>query len=144
MVGADLSIPDHPEIFVIGDAALALGRNGKPLPGIAPTAVQQGCYVAKIIKDEIPQEERKPFKYFDKGTMATIGRGRAVAMTGKFKFTGHFAWLMWCFVHIVYLINFRNRLGVMVEWLGCFLTGQRGARVINHSMDEKIPPAHMH
>lgn len=135
MVGPDLSIPDHPEIFVIGDAANLAGKEGKPLPGVAPVAMQQGRYVAKIIKKEIPKEQREPFAYFDKGSMATIGKAKAIAMFGKLQFSGFFAWLMWAFVHIMFLIGFRNRLGVMLEWGAMMVTGERGVRLINRPID---------
>ena len=133
LVEPDLSIPGNPEIFVIGDAACSMGENGKPLPGIAPVAIQQGKYVSKILKK--PHKQRSPFHYFDKGSMATIGRGKAIAMMGKLQVTGIVAWLMWCFIHIVYLIGFRNRLTVMLEWLLFYLTGQRGARLIYSSVE---------
>ncbi|MBS0615794.1 MAG: NAD(P)/FAD-dependent oxidoreductase [Verrucomicrobia bacterium] len=133
IVEPDLSIPGHPEIFVIGDAACSMGKNGKPLPGIAPVAIQQGKYVAKLLKH--PYKKRSPFHYFDKGSMATIGKGKAIAMVGKLQMTGFLAWLMWCFIHIVYLIGFRNRLTVMMEWFLFYLSGQRGARLIYSSVD---------
>jgi len=139
LVEPDLSIPGHPEIFVIGDAACSLGRDQKPLPGIAPVAIQQGKYVAKIIKKRLLPEKRPPFRYFDKGSMATIGKAKAIAMVGKLQFTGLFAWLMWCFIHIAYLIGFRSRLSVMIEWTFFFLTGQRGARLIYHSIEKDLP-----
>ncbi len=138
LVEPDLSIAGNPEIFVIGDAACALGKNGKPLPGIAPTAIQQGAYVGKILKKGTPKEKRAPFHYFDKGSMATIGKGKAIAISGKFQFTGLFAWLMWGFIHIVYLIGFRNRLSVMLEWIFFYLTGQRGARIIYQSVENTL------
>lgn len=137
-VESDLSIPEHPEVFVIGDAACAIGIDGKPLPGIAPTAIQQGKYVANIILHEIPKTEREPFHYFDKGSMATIGTKKAIVVFRKLKFTGFIAWLAWCFIHVVYLIGFRNRFGVMVEWFYCFLTGQRGVRLIYRSIEEEL------
>jgi len=139
LVEPDLSIPGSPEIFVIGDAACSMGKDGKPLPGIAPTAIQQGCYVAKIIKKRTVKEKRPPFKYFDKGSMATIGKFKAVAMVGKLQVAGLLAWSMWCFIHIVYLIGFRSRLAVMVEWILFYLTGQRGARLIYNSVETKPP-----
>ena len=120
VVGPDLSIPDHPEIFVIGDAAHLPGKEGKPLPGVAPVAIQEGRYVAKLIKNATPKEKRQPFVYFDKGNLATIGKAKAVAMIGKLQISGFSAWLMWAFVHILYLIGFRNRLGVMIEWEKAF------------------------
>ncbi|MGD0665017.1 MAG: NAD(P)/FAD-dependent oxidoreductase [Rhabdochlamydiaceae bacterium] len=138
IVEPDMSIPNHPEIFVIGDAACAMGENQKPLPGVSPVAIQEGRYVAKIIKNEIPKESRPPFKYFDKGSMATIGKFKAIAMIGKLEFTGIIAWLMWCFIHIVYLIGFRNRLTVMLEWMLFYITGQRGARLIYGSVEKSL------
>lgn len=140
IVEPDLTIPGHPELFVIGDASHCVGKEGKPLPGIAPTAIQQGKYVAKIIRERIPKEKRRPFKYFDKGSMATIGPKKAIVSVGKLQFSGLFAWLTWCFIHIVYLIGFRSRFGVMVEWFYCFLTGQRGVRLIYRSLIEKKIP----
>jgi NADH dehydrogenase len=140
IVNADLSIPDHPEVFVIGDAAHAIGKDGKPLPGVAPTAIQQAKYVARIIRLNLPKEKRAPFQYRDKGSMATIGKSKAVAMIGKFQFTGFLAWSSWCFVHILYLIGFRNRLGVLIEWFWCFFSGQRGVRLIHRPIEEALPP----
>ncbi len=140
IVEPDLTIPGHPEIFVIGDAAHAKGKDGKPLPGIAPTAIQQGNYVAKTLLTDSPN--RKPFKYFDKGYMATIGKKRAVAVVGKLQFSGLIAWLAWSFIHILYLIGFRNRISVMIEWIYHFITGQRGVRLIYSPIDEKIPYFH--
>lgn len=139
LVEPDLSIPGSPEVFVIGDSAHAKGKDGKPLPGIAPTAIQQGHYVAKLIREQIPQDKRKPFSYFDKGSMATIGKCKAVAMVGKLYFSGIMAWLAWCFIHIVYLIGFRNRFTVMMHWIAIFFTGQRGVRLIYRSIDQVIP-----
>ncbi len=138
IVDTELNIPGHPEIFVIGDAAQAMGPDGKPLPGIAPTAIQQGRYVAKIIKNLTPKEKRPPFKYFDKGYMATIGKSKAVVVAGKLQFSGFIAWLAWCFIHVVYLVGFRNRLVVMMQWFFVFLTGQRGARLIYRSLDKEM------
>lgn len=139
IVEPDCSIPDHPEIFVIGDAAHFKGQDGKPIPAIAPAAIQQGRYVAKIIRREIPPEQRKPWKYLDKGMVATIGKNKAVLVFRKSYLTGFLAWLMWGFIHIVYLIGFRNRLVVMIQWLFRYATGQRGARLIDHPVDEQHP-----
>ena len=139
VVSPDLSIPGHPEIFVIGDAANLVGKEGKPLPGVAPVAMQEGRYVAKIIKKGIPKEQREPFVYFDKGSMATIGKAKAIAMFRKLQFSGFFAWLMWAFVHIMFLIGFRNRLGVMLEWGAMMITGERGVRLITRPIDKEIP-----
>lgn len=139
IVENDLSVPGFPEIFVIGDAAAAQGKEGKPLPGIAPVAIQQGKYVAKLIRKKIPKAERPPFHYFDKGSLATVGKGKAIAWIGKLQLTGVTAWLIWCFIHIVYLIGFRNRLSVMIEWFVFYLTGQRGARLIYGSLEKQLP-----
>jgi len=136
IVGPDLSIPDHPEIFVIGDAAHALDEEGKPLPGIASVAIQQGIYAAKLIKKQVPHKKRKPFLYFDKGTMATIGKAKAVAVVGKKEFSGFFAWLAWGLIHIFYLISFRNRLIVMMQWFFWYLTGRRHVRLIKPAIEE--------
>jgi NADH:ubiquinone reductase (H+-translocating) len=139
IVEPDLTIPEHPEIFVIGDACHAKGKDEKPLPGIAPVAIQQGKYVSKIIKESLPAGKRPPFQYFDKGSMATIGRGKAIATIGKIEFGGFLAWLAWGVIHIAYLIGFRNRTGVILEWITVFLTGQRGVRLIHGSIDKDIP-----
>jgi len=139
IVGSDLSIADDPEMFVNGDAAHSVGKEGKPLPGVAPVAIQEGRYVSKIIKHTIPKEKRHPFVYFDKGNMATIGKAKAIAMVGKLQISGFFAWLMWAFVHILYLIGFRNRLGVMIEWGATMFTGERGVRLITRPIDQEIP-----
>jgi NADH dehydrogenase len=136
IVGPDLSIPDYPEVFVIGDAANCVGKEGKPLPGVAPVAMQQGRYVAKIIQKKALQEQREPFSYFDKGSMATIGKAKAIAVFGKLQLSGFIAWLMWAFVHIMFLIGFRNRLGVMLEWGATMLTGERGVRLITRPLDK--------
>lgn len=141
-VGPDLSIPDHPEVFVIGDAACTMDKTGKPLPALAPVAVQQGRYVAHILRRKLTKENRPPFVYFDKGTMATIGKTKAIGTFGKFQFSGFFAWLGWCFVHILYLIGFRNRMMVLVHWLFAYFGSERGARLINRSIDEEMPKVH--
>lgn len=130
IVEPDLTIPDQPNIFVIGDAACFKYNLEEALPAIAPVAIQQGRYVAKIIKNKTPPSERKPFVYFDKGMVATVGGGKAVAMLRKFQFTGLMAWFIWCFVHIFYLISFGNRLMVMMEWIFLYLFGQREGRVV--------------
>lgn len=137
IVEHDLTIPGNSEIFVIGDAAHYEEKEGKPLIGIAPVAIQQGRYVAKVIRRRVPHEKRDPFHYRDKGTMATIGKNKAVAVMGDAELTGFSAWLAWCFIHILYLIGFRNRISVMISWGFWYLTGQRGARLINRSMNDK-------
>ncbi|MBI1939085.1 MAG: NAD(P)/FAD-dependent oxidoreductase [Ignavibacteriales bacterium] len=134
IVENDCSLKNHPEIFVIGDAALFI-ENGKPLPGIAPAAIQQGRYVAKIIANGIPKEGRKPFKYFDKGILATIGKAKAVMQIGGVKASGWFAWIAWVFVHILYLIGFRNRYKVLAEWIWLYVTNRHGIRLITQKTE---------
>ena len=136
IVSPDLTIPNHPNVFVIGDAAYCLNKQGEPLPGIAPVAIQAGRYVAKIIKDKIPPEKRAPFVYFDKGTIATIGRGKAVGMVRHFQFSGFIAWLVWCFIHIFYLVSFRYRLLVLTQWLFLYSLNRRQVRVITKPIDK--------
>ena len=135
IVNSDLTIPHYSNVFVIGDAAYCLDAKGQPLVGIAPVATQQGRYVAKIIKMHIPSDQRKPFVYFDKGIIATIGRGEAVAMIRKLQFSGFIAWFIWCFVHIFYLIDFRYRLLVMIQWIFLYLFGRRQERIITQKID---------
>lgn len=130
IVNADCSIPGYPDVFVIGDAAHFKGADGSPLPGLCPVAMQQGRYVGSLIKKRLPAASRKPFKYLDKGTMATIGRAKAIAMSAGLSFTGFIAWFLWAFVHIYFLIGFRNRLRVMIEWMWYYITFQPGARLI--------------
>lgn len=137
-VDADLSIPDHPEVFVIGDTACALDKKGKPLPALAPVAVQQGRYVAKIVREGIPKSQRPPFSYLDKGTMATIGETKAVGMFGKLQFSGFIAWLAWSLIHVLYLINFRNRITVAIQWLFSYFSSKKGARLIYRHLDQDI------
>ncbi|QQS37637.1 MAG: NAD(P)/FAD-dependent oxidoreductase [Ignavibacteriales bacterium] len=128
-VNADLSIPGNPEVFVIGDAALVM-QDEKQLPGTAPVAMQEGRYVAHTIISGKDFEDRVHFRYLDKGDMATIGRAQAVANIRGLKLTGFFAWLAWCFIHIFYLIGFRNRFRVMAEWIWSYITFKRGIRLI--------------
>ena len=129
-VEPDLSLPGRPHIFVIGDTAFRVDAEGKPLPGVAPVAKQQGAYVARVIAARAAGESIPPFRYRDYGMLATIGRSRAVAQIGRIKLSGIAAWLLWCFAHIYFLIGFRNRLLVMVNWAWNFATFQRGARLI--------------
>ena len=130
LVEPDLSIKAFPEVFVAGDQANCSHQNNKPLPGIAPVAIQQGKYLAKTIRKDIQGAKRDAFHYVDKGQMATIGRSRAIVQTGKLKFTGFFAWLMWLLVHIYFLTGFENRLIVVLQWGWSYLTFRRGARLI--------------
>ena len=130
-VQSDLTLPGHPDIFVVGDAAEALDHHGKPLPGLAPVAKQQGHYVANAIIDRINgRPSRNPFVYHDFGTLATIGRNRAVAEFGWLHLVGVPAWLMWAVAHIFFLIGFRNRFLVSTKWLISYVTHERGGRVI--------------
>lgn len=130
MVNADLSIPSHPEVFVIGDLATLKDARGNPLPGVAPVAMQEGRYVAKTIAGDLRKSPRQNFRYVDKGSLATIGRNAAVAEFRKLHISGHFAWLAWLFVHIFFLIGFRNRLIVLIQWAWSYFTYERGARLI--------------
>ena len=134
VVDPDLSIPGRPEIFVIGDLAL-LHQGGRPLPGLSPVAMQQGRYVARAIAARLVGRPIAPFHYRDKGTMAVIGRSAAVAEIGGLRLHGFLAWLAWCFVHIFYLIGFRNRFIVMFEWAWAYASYQRGARLITGDID---------
>jgi NADH:ubiquinone reductase (H+-translocating) len=128
-VEPDLSIAGHPEILVIGDLAAFL-QDGKQLPGVAPTAIQQGRYAAKLIRDRLRNEKTKPFRYFDKGSLATIGRNAAVAQIGPLQFSGILAWLAWLFIHLLYIVEFENRLIIAVHWALDYFTYNRGARLI--------------
>jgi len=129
-VNPDLSLPGHPEVFVIGDLATLKDKNGKPLPGIAPVAMQEGKATAHNIGAEMRGEPRKNFHYFNKGNLATIGRAAAVAEFGKIHISGFLAWLAWLFIHVFFLIGFRNRIIVLVQWAWSYFTYERGARLI--------------
>jgi NADH dehydrogenase len=159
LVRSDLSIPGHPEVFVIGDLAAAKDEEGKMLPGVAPVAIQQGRFVAKLIRKELNTagaplladvarsgdsssyphaqggdfDSRPAFYYWDKGSLATIGRAAAVAEFGRIHISGFIAWLSWLFVHILFLIGFRNRLIVFIQWAWSYVTYERGARLITGS-----------
>ena len=129
-VRPDLTIPDDPWIFVIGDAAHCTNGNGAPLPGLAPVAMQQGRYVAALIDHAQSPEQRRPFVYKNRGILATIGRAQAVAQFGPLHMSGILAWFIWCFAHIFFLIGFRNRIRVISEWMWFYLTFKPGARLI--------------
>jgi NADH dehydrogenase len=138
----DLSVPGHPKVFVIGDIALVIGKDGKPVPGVSPAAMQMARHVAEIIESELEAPHgtaRQPFKYWDKGTMATIGRSAAVAYTGPIHFKGFMAWLAWLFVHLLFLVGFRNKIMVMLNWAYSYFAYKRGARLIIGSRSQ--PPA---
>jgi NADH:ubiquinone reductase (H+-translocating) len=148
-VSADLSLPGHPEVFVIGDLASLKDKHGNMLPGVAQVALQEGRAVAGSIARDLRQQPRKEFHYFDKGSLATIGRAAAIAQIGKLHISGYFAWLAWLFVHIFFLIGFRNRIIVLIHWAWSYTTYERGARLItgstalpgwsNHAPPEKVP-----
>jgi NADH dehydrogenase len=129
-VGPDLSIPGHPDVFVVGDLTHFEMEDGQLVPGLAPAAIQMGKAAAKNILATIHGKPRKPFHYFDKGIMATIGKRKAIAQTGKLKLTGYLAWLAWLFIHILYLVGFRNRVAVLLEWAWSYLFSKRGSRLI--------------
>jgi len=129
-VEPDLSVPGHPEIFVIGDLARLDDAAGVPLPGMAPVAIQQGRHVARTILRELRGDAREPFRYRDRGQMATIGRSRALCDLGRVRFAGFAAWVVWLVVHIYFLVSFKNRLFVVLQWAWSYLTFRRGARLI--------------
>jgi NADH:ubiquinone reductase (H+-translocating) len=132
-VQPDLSIPGHPEVFVIGDLATLKDEQGQPLPGVAPVAMQEGTFVARMILRDLASQPRENFKYWDKGSLATIGRAAAVAQFGKIHISGFLAWLAWLFIHIFFLIGFSNRILVFIQWAWSYLTYERGARLITGS-----------
>ncbi len=135
-VEKDLSVKGFPNIFVIGDMASLLQENGEPVPGVSPAAMQMGTLTAKNIIGELNGKKREEFEYWDKGTMATIGRSKAIAEAAGMKFKGFVAWLMWLFLHVFFLIGFRNRLSVMLSWFWAYLTRERSARLITGDADE--------
>jgi NADH:ubiquinone reductase (H+-translocating) len=128
-VEQDLSVPDRPDVFVLGDL-IAMTQNGKPLPGVAQLAIQSGRHAARNIALQLAGKPRLPFRYVDKGSMATIGRNKAVAELGRFEFSGIVAWWLWLTVHLLFLVEFRRRLAVIVEWAWAYFTWQRRSRVI--------------
>jgi NADH dehydrogenase len=137
IVQPDLSLPGHPEVFVTGDLASARRHNGQPVPGVAPAAIQMGKFAARQIKRTVAGKPREKFEYLDKGSLATIGRSRAVADLGKLHISGYFAWLAWLFIHLLFLIGFRNRLFVMIEWAWAYLTYNHSARLITDPAEKE-------
>ncbi len=138
LVEPDLSIEGHPEIFVIGDLASFRQDDGL-LPGVAPVAMQQGRHVSEAIRARIESREARPFRYRDRGSLAVIGRARAVALLGGYAFWGYPAWLLWLFVHLMYLIEFENRLIVLIQWAWKYVTRNRRARLITKMQPEPEP-----
>jgi NADH:ubiquinone reductase (H+-translocating) len=130
-VQPDCSVPDRPEIFVVGDLAYLEQADGAPVPGVAQGAIQMGLHVGRLIRAEVAGEpDRKPFRYRDKGNLATVGRAAAVADLGRWQLSGFPAWVLWVLVHVLYLIGFRNRLLVLIQWAWAYLSFQRGIRLI--------------
>lgn len=138
IVQPDLTVPGHPEVFVTGDLASATRHNGQPVPGVAPAAIQMGKFAARQIKRAVAGKPREKFEYLDKGSLATIGRSRAVAdFPGKIHISGFFAWLAWLFIHLLFLVGFRNRLFVLSEWAWAYLTYNHSARLITGPMEKE-------
>ena len=142
LVGPDLSIPGHRELFVIGDLAFIRDAAGTVVPGVAPAAMQQGNYVAQTMTRRLKGESVEPFRYRNKGNLATIGRASAVADMGPLRFSGLFAWLTWLFVHLMYLVGFQNRVLVLVQWAFHYFTHNRGARLISGEPSERSIAPH--
>jgi NADH dehydrogenase len=130
LVEPDLSVPGHPEAFVVGDMAGLIDPNGRQYPGVSQVAMQQAAHAARMIGRSMEQQPRRPFRYKDLGNMATIGRNAAIADLGWLRLAGFPAWLLWLFIHIVWLIGFRNRILVLIQWAGAYLTYQRSVRLI--------------
>ena len=137
-VNPDLSAPGHPEIFIVGDL-VALVQDGRPVPGVGPAAIQEGAFAAKNILRDLARQPRANFRYRNKGDLATIGRSRAIADFGKVRFAGRPAWFLWLFVHIMYLVGFRNRITVLIEWAYAYFTNQAGVRLIT-DVERYKPP----
>lgn len=136
MVETDLSVPSHPEVFAVGDIAHCIDQAGIRVPGLSPAAIQMGKHAARVICDEVQNPPsktypvRRQFRYFDKGSMATIGRSKAVAQAMGLKFDGFIAWLMWLFIHVLFLVGFRNKIAVLIQWFYSYVRYRRGARII--------------
>ncbi len=140
IVEPDLTVPQHPEIFVIGDLARCVDHAGELLPGVAPVAMQQGSYVAAAIRRRLRHQPVRPFRYRNMGVLATIGRAAAVADFGRLRFSGYLAWLLWLFVHLMYLVEFQNRVLVLIQWTWHYTTKNRGTRIIGQSPPVDPPP----
>ena len=135
MVNIDCSTKEDEDVYVIGDAANFITESGESLPGVAPVAIQQGRYVANNIKNNINPSNRKAFKYSDKGMMATIGRFKAIGVVGKFEIAGFTAWLFWSLIHLIYLIGYRSKILVAIEWIFAYFLNKRGTRLIYRDVD---------
>ena len=138
----DLSVPGYPDVFAVGDLVNMTDPDGQPVPGVAPAAMQMGKHVAKLIEQEYkagtkPPDQREAFRYWDKGSMATIGRKRAVAIVGRFKISGFFAWLAWLGIYLMFLVSFRNIISVLIQWMYSYLAFRRGARIIIPKNDDQ-------
>lgn len=139
-VAPDLSVPAHPEVFVVGDLCWTERPDGRPVPAVAPTAMQTGRHAARMVRRSIAGRPHEPFKYFHKGDLATIGRHKAVAAFGKLHFGGYTAWFLWLFVHLMYLVGFRNRVSVLVQWAWAYFAFQRGVRlIVGERPDASVP-----
>jgi len=137
IVERDLTVPGHPEVFVTGDLASAKRKSGQPVPGVAPAAIQMGKFAARQIKRTLAGKPRQQFEYLDKGSLATIGRSHAIADFGKLHISGYFAWLSWLFVHLLFLVGFRNRFMVMIEWAWSYITFNHSARLITEPREQE-------
>jgi NADH dehydrogenase len=140
IVNDDLTIPGHPEVQVIGDLASFSHQGGKPLPGVSPVAMQQGRHAARNVLAMVDGGKPERFHYFDKGSMATIGRNKAVADLKYFHLSGWLAWMAWLFIHVMYLVGFRNRLAVMIQWAWAYFTFNAGARLITRNFQAEKRP----
>jgi NADH dehydrogenase len=140
VVNEDLTIPGHNEVFVLGDLSHANDGSGKPLPGVALVAMQQGVYAARTILNDLRGRPRVPFHYVNLGQLATIGRSRAICELGGFRLSGRFAWWFWLLLHIYRLSGFRNRLSVLIQWAWSYWTFARGARLIVGKEWRAYPP----
>jgi len=139
-VHPDLTVPNHPEIFVLGDLAISFDAKGNPLPGVAQVAIQGGKYAAKLIKARLAGRTLPPFKYFDKGDMAVIGRAAAVANVFGIHVSGFIAWFIWLFIHLIYIVEFQSRIIVLIQWGFLYLTFNRTARLITGELNSDQPP----
>jgi NADH dehydrogenase FAD-containing subunit len=143
-IQGDLTVPGHPEIFVVGDT-MTLNQKGKPLPGVAQVAMQQGRYAGKLIRSRIAgRPAPRPFSYFDKGNMAVVGKGFAILQSGNFRLSGFLAWLAWAAIHLEFLATSSLRVAVFLQWVWTYFTGQRGSRlIVNYHSTEQLRAEHV-